>query len=481
MSRRNNSARDQRHQKSQNIPGSSSNRNASGSSQTPTQRGDGLDLAAKVAAAVMERTASVDVQVDAIQAAVEILAANATDTNSSSPKPSLQTDSTRLAAESVEKTARVGAPSKSTASLTEATTAGTSADKSVSQPGAAPKPATSKTEATKSADGSNKSNPLAVILSAFREGLTDLKTSLRDEFRSSLTELQTSQAAAAASQSEVLRTLTEVMFQSAATPREPGGAGLEAAIAGLEDRLLLRLNELKSEPNAPASQNNDRQAAAKTPAKSGLSVTTVKLKEASSVVSRSWEQIRNEMIASGGFGEGSESTERQIEQLPEVAPLTSDRHFRLPEQDPTLEVPKAVDPDSLSLDELRDAFREREAFVTTLIARIRRQQESTQATFSKEQLRELVTELPDELSNQVRQTLKQMEDLARMGELELSLERARVARQVNQLEHTRQILEHNARQLGLTLNPDGSIAVNKNPVVRNSSSRRWLGKLGFGQ
>ena len=69
-----------------------------------------------------------------------------------------------------------------------------------------------------------------------------------------------------------------------------------------------------------------------------------------------------------------------------------------------------------------------------------------------------------------------------MGELELSLERARIARQVNQLEHSRMLIERNARQLGLLLNPDGSLT---NPGVQSgrtkSGSRRWLGKLGFGQ
>jgi hypothetical protein len=74
-----------------------------------------------------------------------------------------------------------------------------------------------------------------------------------------------------------------------------------------------------------------------------------------------------------------------------------------------------------------------------------------------------------------------MNELARLSELELSLERARIARQVSQMEHSRQILEHNARQLGMKLNDDGSVATSRGAGARDSSSRRWLGKLGFGQ
>lgn len=468
MSRRNNAARDSRHQKSQNSSRPSASQSGPSAS---TASPKAINLADQVAAAIAVRSESdVEVHVKAIEAAVEILASNNSETATvATPSVKAATHPAQASAGSQQATAQPANAQQSSVTRT------------VQNRAEIAKPEVARAESAMPNEGSGKGNPLHVILQAFREGLTDLKTTLRDEFRTSLFELQTSQAAAAASQSEVLRTLTEVMFQSAAAPKDSSGPALEAAIAGFEDRLLLRLGELKSTgPNAASSVGKDVPASA-APAKSGLSVTTVKLKDASSVVSRSWEQIRNEMMTRSDFGDASEAADRKVEQLPEVAPLSSDRHFRLPEQDPTLEVPKALDPDVLSHEELRDAYREREAFVTTLIARIRRQQESMQGTLSKEQLRELVTELPEELAIQVRQTLKQMEDLARMGELELSLERARVARQVNQLEHTRQILEHNAKQLGMTLNPDGSIALNKNPVNRNSSSRRWLGKLGFGQ
>lgn len=449
MSRRHQVGRDSRHQKPQHPSGPG--RSGSGANPVPgnSSRNDRPSNQLVVDAVA----SAVGKKIHAIEAAVEILSA----------------ESSTSSAEASDAPEANG--SKITATVQPEVT------KPIAEVDSEVKPAAKRAEPTKQADG--KPNPLNVILQAFREGLTDLKSSLRDEFRSAIVELQSAQAAAAASQGEVLRTLTEVMFQTAAAPRDVSSAGVEAALNGLEDRLVQRLGSIKTDASTAAPAIASKESP--TSQKSGLNVTTVKLKDASSVVSRSWEQIRNEMIARGDFDQESSREAEPSEHLPELAPLSSDRHFRLPEQDPTLEVPPAIDVDNLSIEELRDAFREREAFLSTLIARIRRQQESAQSMLTKDQLREMATQLPEELESQVRQTLKQMEDLARMGELELSLERARVARQVNQLEHTKQILEHNARQLGMTLNPDGSIAVNKNPINRNSSSRRWLGKLGFGQ
>lgn len=341
----------------------------------------------------------------------------------------------------------------------------------------------------------------------------DFEQLVRCEIRAAMADLQASQSAAAAVQGEMLRTLTELICQSSAA-RDFSPESLQSAFSGIEERLLSRIDAITAclnharftdQPSgadkipvnaadqyapgfsgaghAGAGQGNDRvvSVSARTSAVAG----TLKLQNAAGSVTRSWEQIKSEIMLSGDFTESAiESTTEMpqvVAELPDVAQLTSDRHFRLPEQDPSLEIPEPVNPDNLTHDQLRDAFLAREAFISTLVARLRRQQEQAISMLSAEQLRGVADSLPEELQKQVRATLKQMDDLARLGELELSLERARIARQVNQLQHTRQILESNARQLGLALNPDGTIASPAHAVTRNSSSRRWLGKLGFGQ
>ena len=309
--------------------------------------------------------------------------------------------------------------------------------------------------------------------------LEKLSEALRTEFRTSIAELQAAQSAAAETQSDVLRTLTQAVFQSVAS-RDVSPESLDRAIAGAEARLIARIGPAagsvtlaeipKPAISAAANSRPIEAHPAKAPPKpvAGLA--------------RSWAEIRSEMMSGGELAEAPVAVIPEPDRdLPEVTQLSSDRHFRLPAQDPSLEVPATVDLDAISDSQLRDAFREREEFITTLIARIRRQQETATQQLSAEQLRQLVSDLPEELAAQVRHTLKQMNDLARMGELELSLERARIARQVNQLEHSRQTIEHNARQIGLHLNPDGTIAPSASQPGRGTSSRRWLGKLGFGQ
>jgi hypothetical protein len=313
-----------------------------------------------------------------------------------------------------------------------------------------------------------------------REELAQVGEILRQEFRGSIAELQAAQSAAAKAQCEILKTLTEAVFQASA-PRDISQESLERALSGVENRLIARLEAAtKSSPPAELSASET----ATTPAsKAPGSTSHVKLQSAASSVNRSWEQIRREMITKGELSEtpAGEATQAS-ERLHEVTQLSSDRHFRLPEQDPSLEIPRPVDPELISDTELRDAFREREIFIATLIARIRRQHEMATGQLSPDQLRTLVEDLPEELATQVKHTLKQMDDLARMGELELSMERARIARQVNQLEHSRLIIQRNAQQMGWELNPDGTVSPPAKQHGRtNSSSRRWLGKLGFGQ
>jgi len=331
----------------------------------------------------------------------------------------------------------------------------------------------------------------ADAVNVLRNEMRALGSSLRDEFRQSVAELQSAQAAAITAQSEVLRTLTEMIYTSSASTasREISPETLERAFAGIEQRLFEKFETVViSKPPADLDTSESGSVENGRGRTSGLAggspregASPVKQQKAASTVNRSWEQIRSEMISDGELGEmpeGEDST--AAVRLPAMTQLTSERHFRLPEQDLSLEIPKCVDPETLSDQDLREAFRERETFISTLIARIRRQQDQATGQLSPEQLRLLINDLPDELADQVRHTLRQMEELARMGELELSLERARIARQVNHLEHSRMTLERNARQMGMELKSDGTLS---NPTARpgrGSSSRRWLGKLGFG-
>ena len=296
--------------------------------------------------------------------------------------------------------------------------------------------------------------------------------SLRHEFRASIEELKATQAAAAASQSAVLKTLTEIIFQSSAG-RDISENGLEKKLAEFEDRILNRIVQIGGLTD---SGDINRASASSSGA---LSVATSHGAESvKKNPSRSWAEIRNDLVIqgeNGGTNFGLEQPEARVEHSAsaEVAVVSS-------ELDYIVDIPQVIDPDSLSEQELRAVFHEREGFIATLIGRLRHVHQKSSGHLPAEQLKHMAEHLPEELAAQVLETLQQLNELARIGELELSLERARLSRQVNQLAHTRQLLEHNARQIGLTIEEDGTVLNPQNLTLRNGGSRRWLSKLGFG-
>lgn len=298
--------------------------------------------------------------------------------------------------------------------------------------------------------------------------VTSLMNSLRHEFRASIDELKSAQSAAAASQSAVLKTLTEIIFQSSSM-RGSSGDGLEEKLAAAEERILSRINQVVGVANV----GDSKESASSNSAGSGRSMPVKK------APARSWAEIRDELMVGGGVEDTPDEadpreSDRTREELHIAETVTAEKECRL-------EIPRAVDVGALNEQELHAAFYEREAFIVTLIGRLRHQHQKSSGHLPAEQLKSMAGHLPDDLALQVLQTLEQLNELARIGELELSLERASLSRQVSQLNDSRQVIEHNARQLGLTLAEDGTLSNPHKQTMRSSGSRRWLSKLGFGQ
>jgi hypothetical protein len=290
---------------------------------------------------------------------------------------------------------------------------------------------------------------------------------LRHEFRTSIEEIKSSQTAAAASQSAVLKTLTEIIFQSSSV-RDSSEGSIDQKLSEFEDRLVSRITQMGGLPVEGHGRDLSRSS-------NSVPCVTESVKKN---LARSWADIRNELVIqceNGGDGSACD----QIEVHRSESELVIDDSSSMM-GDCIDEVPNMIDPESLNEQELRAVFHEREEFITKLIGRLRHQHQKSSGHLPAEQLQHMAEHLPEELAEQVLQTLQQLNELARIGELELSLERARLARQVNQLDHSRQLIEHNARQIGLTLDDDGTLSNPQNLTLRNSGSRRWLSKLGFG-
>lgn len=214
---------------------------------------------------------------------------------------------------------------------------------------------------------------------------------------------------------------------------------------------------------------------------------------------RTWEDIRRELLSECEAREEHQHDENSDTAFPDQESFFSRSNtpsFELPRklteplEKPVLpaampdeeflnSIPEAVDPESLSDGPLREAFLERETFLSLLINRFRSRQESRATLLNAEQLRGLLADCPVDMARLVQQSLRGLDELTRLGELELAFERARLARLRSQLQQSRQQIEVRARQLGLTLNDDGTLG-SASQTSSKSSSRRWLTKLGLG-
>jgi hypothetical protein len=238
--------------------------------------------------------------------------------------------------------------------------------------------------------------------------------SLRLEFRASIDELKAAQSSAAASQSAVLKTLTEIIFQSS-TVRDGSNGGLEQKLAEFEDRILNRISqigglttnaEVRRPAHFPDRVSNLADPVIKNPA-------------------RSWAEIRHDLVMESE-SDGSGFKHDPVEMI-DFESASTGEEAEIPECECIVEVPQAVDPETLDEQELRAAFYEREEFIAKLISRLRHQYQKSNGHLPAEQLKHMAEHLPQELAAQVLQTLEQLNELARVGELELSLERARLA------------------------------------------------------
>ena len=180
---------------------------------------------------------------------------------------------------------------------------------------------------------------------------------------------------------------------------------------------------------------------------------------------QSWEAIKEAMLG--------ESQKAKVEEVQESEP-------DVPDEEVLFDFVSQADVDQLNEDGLKTLIIDQERIISRLVRRVQ-QKSRRELQLTPEQLHDCAKNLPEELAVRVETTLKTLDEQARLGELELSLERARISRQLSHLDETREIIEANARSLGLEIGPEGKIEGSPGAAKRNGSKgRRWLGALGFG-
>ena len=322
------------------------------------------------------------------------------------------------------------------------------------------------------------------LADAVASRITQMRDQLLQELQASFAGLRADQAFAWSEQTALLKSLSEELTS---------GLLVDAAIAPHlrpTDRPL-SLAPAVSSPPASSTQpafTNPRPKSAKTPLDSQADSAASGTSDA---LSR-WEAIRQNFLQTDGKdlvesldSKADERSERgsrsQVGSSPVAVSLEAAMRnaAELSDSEFADVLPEPLDPDQIPDSELRSVFVSRELLLAELIGRYRRRREHHQQLLSAEQLRGLNEQLPQELATLVTASLRRIDELTRLSELELAFERARLSRERKHLEQSRFLLENQARQLGLTMNSDGTLS-RTDELGGRQPGRRWLGKLGFG-
>ncbi|MCA9035690.1 MAG: hypothetical protein KDA91_11200 [Planctomycetaceae bacterium] len=336
-------------------------------------------------------------------------------------------------------------------------------------------------------------------IESLRSDIAALSESVNSRLGSAVEQLTEAQSNAVSSQGEIIRTLTEAIFTSSSG----GGiesSQLESMFSEFESRILDGIRRTLKSSDATGESQTQLHAPDLSGIDSTVSDSSAEVAAPQSMSEsgeQTWDDIRRALLAESGDSDPGESSACKTSVSDSLAlPDPIDEHvpspfssvdpgrtqeFVLPEVEEPLEPPSTIDVETLDVHELRELVYERDRFICTLINRLRRSQQSNGQIMSIDQLQAMQHEMPEEFAFRVDRTLQAVDEQLRLSELELSLERARIARQAAQLEYARQQVENNARQLGYTVNHDGTLSMENIAAVRGSAQRRWLGKLGFSE
>ena len=183
-----------------------------------------------------------------------------------------------------------------------------------------------------------------------------------------------------------------------------------------------------------------------------------------------WLRIKAAVYASEGM-------EEQVPDGEEAPPVAVGEPPAPDPADATLsELPDLIPADAISDSELRDALIERDRIIGLLARHLH---DRSTRSLSPDDLFALRSSAPESLHQAIDEGLSALDRQIRLGEVEMSLERARMARLVSTLEATRERLEHAARQFGMRLLEDGTLEGEFKVPEKTSRGRRWLGALGF--
>lgn len=166
-------------------------------------------------------------------------------------------------------------------------------------------------------------------------------------------------------------------------------------------------------------------------------------------LSSMWESLKSKMLDDGPKDEEDSAASVNCEEPP---------------------APSPINPSTATPEELETAIDERDAYITFLL-RKGRQQSAVPAPPDWVSLEGV----PEELCRTLESQKKQLEELSRTAEIELSLERARIGREQSRLRSQQEAIEKQMRRLGLKT-IDEQVAETEEV---SATDRRWVRFLGL--
>ena len=171
--------------------------------------------------------------------------------------------------------------------------------------------------------------------------------------------------------------------------------------------------------------------------------------------SPSWEAIKKQML-------GTEQPIQEIDTRAEDSDL-----LKLMTETPT---PQSVDFSVADINELKQAIVERDAYIVQLNRLFR-----TRNVLSLPVDWAALANVPGEMQVRVESLIEHLDVQVRLGEVEMSLERARLARERSYIQGEREQIEKHMRRLGLK---SLSELDNISAATGTASDRRWMRFLG---
>ncbi len=230
--------------------------------------------------------------------------------------------------------------------------------------------------------------------------------------------------------------------------------GLATLNTGSGTREKVSANATLLKPSAPPSPINQNEHSTSAP-------------------NSGWETIKASMMAGGSFSEPpahSHMSPAPLEPMSTFSAKATDEpeDNRSPLPDP----PAFVDVDQASLEELQGAVLARDEFISRLLRRVTAPDQSTQIPDWTQ-----LAQVPDKLRRELDELRQRLQDKLRVAEVDLSLQRARVAREEARLHVKAEQVARQMRQMGLV--PDEpetppNAARPQPEAPQAQQGRRWL-------